>query len=140
MTVALVLPTDPILHKRCEEIVIVPKNLILEMFRLLRESGGYGLAAPQVGFNARIFITRWDEIFINPIITEKHNIIYVHEGCLSFPKKIATKRRYADICICNHWFHGTEAITIQHELDHLNGITIETSDSIEQGNVCPSLY
>lgn len=38
------------------------------MFRLMRKSGGAGLAAPQVGIDARFFVTEWREMFNNPVI------------------------------------------------------------------------
>ncbi len=52
--------------------------------------------------------------------------MYTREGCLSFPGVICEKSRYAHIKVNGHRYQESEAIVIQHELDHLNGITIVT--------------
>ena len=93
-------------------------------------------------------------ILINPVITEQWDEIDYYEGCLSFPKKGIHTKRYKNVIIQTEqeesgwYFSGVEgseegkgtweqeskkqdqeqrlleAICVQHEIDHLNGMTI----------------
>ena len=118
---------DPILNKICRADFVVPEKLISEMFTLLRKHDAIGLSAPQVGIDARLFITAWGDVFVNPTITwHSERIVQTHEGCLSFPGIIVAKTRYSSVQIGDYSYIGQEAIVLQHELDHLNGITIES--------------
>jgi len=119
---------NPWLEQICRSDAIIPSDLIPEMFRLLQERNGLGLAAPQVGFNARLFITHWGEVFISPILTWKNPAtVRVEEGCLSFPNLSAFKTRHIGIEVGGRYYDDLrQAIIIQHELDHLNGVTIAT--------------
>lgn len=120
---------NPILEKVCQSNFTIPEKLIPEMFRLLKQHQAYGLAAPQVGIDARFFVTCWGEIFINPIITwHSCDRKQVREGCLSFPNKSVSKIRHNRIVVGGHQYSGLKAWIIQHELDHLNGITIITGE------------
>ena len=51
----------------------------------MRQHGGLGLAAPQVGINARLFVAHWGEVFVNPLIVESVGSYLAVEGCLSLP-------------------------------------------------------
>lgn len=131
-------------------------KLIKEMTeRLLaaKNPKGVGLAAPQIGQPYQIFITKHHpdapiKIFINPKII-KQSIETVEgipdtkkglEGCLSIPKiwgrvtrAKAVRLRYQDAQGAWHEenFKGFEAIIIQHETDHINGI-LYTQRVLEQ--------
>ena len=92
-------------------------------------------------------------VLINPKIIDKSDEISYYEGCLSFPKHGVRTKRYKNIIVksadvdCQYYFSGAEsakdakgtwetakkhdteqrlleAICVQHEIDHLNGITI----------------
>ena len=92
-------------------------------------------------------------VLINPKIIDKSDEISYYEGCLSFPKHGIRTKRYKNIIVksadvdCQYYFSGAEsaknakgtwetakkhdteqrlleAICVQHEIDHLNGITI----------------
>ena len=93
-------------------------------------------------------------VLINPKYVTKENEIIYGEGCLSFPNRAMRTKRYRDIIIsteqseANWYFSGVkensdgksgwdkgdmkqdqelrllEAVCVQHEIDHLNGITI----------------
>ena len=96
-----------------------------------------GIAAPQVGRNIRVFYilnsenNKW-ELFINPEF-EPTNFVKVvsREGCLSVPEREEDVMRYREVKIKyqdkdGKWqekkFKNFNAVAIQHELDHLDGI------------------
>ena len=112
------------------------KKLIEQMTEVLDKKKGVGLAAPQVGENKRIFITKIpgdiQRVFINPdIIQTSQELVSCEEGCLSIPGVWADVVRPSEI-IVQAWdiggkvykieARGVLARVIQHELDHLNGI------------------
>ena len=113
-------------------------DIINEMFSIMYELNGGGLAATQVGLDMRIFIMDNSKnkdqpiVAINPKIIEKEGEIYEEEGCLSFPGVIAKVKRskWVKMNALNIFGKQYELKTngylsrcIQHELDHLNGIT-----------------
>jgi peptide deformylase len=121
----LVRPDNPILHRDCRPDFVLDLNTVQQMFRLLEETGGLGLAAPQVGIDARLFVTIWGEVFVNPKIAHREDEMQRQEGCLSLPDVIRLKKRcYKIILADNRAYEGQSAIVIQHEIDHLNGILI----------------
>lgn len=128
---------DDVLTKKCKEVkdmTFRTKVLIDDMFDTMYESGGVGLAAPQVGILKRIVVidcTGEDPILlINPEIVETSGEQTGYEGCLSVPGKsgIVTrpnvvKVRAQDINM--EWFEieGEELLAraFCHELEHLDG-------------------
>ena len=98
-------------------------------------------------------------VLINPKIISKENPIDFYEGCLSYPGQGVSTQRYRDIVVqtaqeeCGWYFSGAdslqnvrgsweeknkedeqerrilESICIQHEIDHLNGITIHDREN-----------
>ena len=96
-----------------------------------------GLSANQVGINQRVFVMkvadrlRW---CFNPEILEwSDSSVEFDEGCLSFPGDQCTITRPAEITVRYQNAQGDwseerlqdlEARCFQHELDHLNGITM----------------
>ena len=135
MTLQLVQYSDTslALRKVCRSDFSLGLRDINEMFFLLREQDGLGLAAPQVGIDARLFVTHWDEVFINPRIVELRGPFRaVREGCLSLPNVSTIVNRWSWIRLASgQVFRGSHAAIIQHEIDHLNGILI--IDPIHQG-------
>lgn len=111
------------------------ETLAANMLECMRASGGIGLAANQVGITKRVFVMSVDKtyVFVNPeIVTKGEDELRGSEGCLSFPKlSIKVKRstaltlRWQDVTGAAHEadFADLEAICIQHEIDHLDGIT-----------------
>ncbi|ORM38857.1 hypothetical protein A2G94_02520 [Francisella endosymbiont of Ornithodoros moubata] len=113
---------------------------IVEMRELMFEAGGVGLAAIQVGIKKRFFIM-YDNLeeqnpeiitIVNPQIIEQSGKIIDEEGCLSFPGVSAKVNRATIVKIKAINEFGDEieiekdgflARCIQHEIDHLNGIT-----------------
>lgn len=128
---------DDVLNKVCKEVKDISfrtKVLIDDMFDTMYESGGVGLAAPQVGILKRIVVidcTGEDPILlINPEIIETSGEQTGYEGCLSVPGKsgIVTRPNYVKVRaqdIDMEWFEieGEELLAraFCHEIDHLNG-------------------
>ncbi len=107
--------------------------LLDDMRETLIESGGVGLAAPQVGILRRVFLVdTGDEIIecINPEILEVEGEQTGAEGCLSVPGKygVVTRPYWVKIRAQDRdgeWFEaeGEELIgrCFCHENDHLDG-------------------
>ena len=131
---------DPALHKVCRPVTEFDKKLhklLDDMRETLIDSGGVGLAAPQVGILRRVFLVdvgvEENEIieFINPEILETDGEQDGPEGCLSVPGKYGLVKRpyYVKVRAQDrdgNWFEaeGEELIgrCFCHENDHLDGI------------------
>jgi peptide deformylase len=115
------------------------KNIVREMFDLMYEHKGLGLAANQVELPYRFFIMNLEGdpakaeefVFINPVISRRRGTAEGEEGCLSFPEIYAPVKRSDKIVISaynlggeevNYELNGMFARAIQHEYDHLDGI------------------
>jgi len=123
--VQLVRPDDPILRKVCRSDFTITADAINQMLCLLKENGGLGLAAPQVGIDARLFVTEWAEVFINPLVVGIASPIRVIEGCLNLPGVTAAVDRWATIRLADgRIYEGQQAVVILHEIDHLDGVLI----------------
>lgn len=130
---------DEILTKPCKEVKqITPriKELIEDMLETMYESGGVGLAAPQVGVLRRIVVidvgTEEPDpiIMVNPVILESSGEQTDEEGCLSLPGKCGkvtrpncVKARAFDENMNEYEIEGEGLLArcICHELDHLDG-------------------
>ncbi|BCS88857.1 peptide deformylase [Pseudodesulfovibrio sediminis] len=135
---------DDVLAAKAEPITEVTpelKELIEDMIETMYESDGVGLAAPQVGKPIRLICVdqtgpkiRGDlRILINPEITACDGAVDSEEGCLSCPElnlKVKRKERVSvkaldqngkEVCIDAD---GFLAIVLQHEIDHLEGVTL----------------
>ena len=131
---------EPALHKVCKPVTDFDSKLhklLDDMRDTLLDSGGVGLAAPQVGILRRIFLVDVGEEepeiveFINPEILELDGEQVGPEGCLSVPGKYGLVKRpyYAKVRAQDRngeWFEaeGEELIgrCFCHEYDHLDGI------------------
>ncbi|MHC4193395.1 MAG: peptide deformylase [Planctomycetota bacterium] len=115
-------------------------QLVARMTEIMLENKGIGLAAPQAGVPLRLFIISLDaskegvKVYINPTVkplTDEFESI--EEGCLSVPG-ISTKiRRFRKCKVTATGLDGEEfteeaeglyARALQHEYDHIEGITI----------------
>lgn len=100
---------------------------------------GIGIAAPQIGISKSIAIVDVSKrdsnckrlVLINPVILERREPEARKEGCMSLPHYTAYLKRH-------RWIHfqwmdekgmthkkistGIEAICVEHEVDHLNGV------------------
>ena len=146
MILPLRLWPDPILSQPCAQVPVDAAALSLaqDMLETMYAAGGRGLAAPQVGRLARIFVMdeTWKsgqkrpEIFLNPeILWLSPEVGPSTEGCLSIPGQEVTVTRaqalilrwtMPDGTIAAQRLQGFRAICAQHEIDHLNGIVTLT--------------
>ena len=128
---------EPALHKTCKPVTAFNGRLhalLDDMRETLIESGGVGLAAPQVGILRRVVIVdTGEEILelVNPTMLETDGEQEGAEGCLSVPGKYGLVKRpyYAKVRAQDregNWYEaeGEELIArcFCHELDHLDGI------------------
>lgn len=123
------------LTSTCKRVTLFEAQGIIEQLEkeLHASKTGAGLAANQIGINARVCIVRLRESInlVNPVIIQSFdNWIFVNEGCLSFPDQWITTARYNEIFVKDSLHPtgfvstGPEAVAIQHEIDHLNGKTM----------------
>ncbi len=84
-------PANKILRKKTEFVDKVDKKALAildDMAETLRNTGGNGLAAPQIGVSLRLIIVKLESNYmqlINPVIVKTAGEQYSLEGCLSLP-------------------------------------------------------
>lgn len=136
------------LRKSCAE--VTKEDNVKEIVDKLKEalkdySSGLGITANQIGINKKISYCKIPQVkdkkveimelvLINSKIVEKErNFIHKNEGCISFPGIWIDTDRYVFITVEYQneklekkamAFQDYEALVIQHEIDHTNGITI----------------
>jgi len=117
----------PVLHRRCAEVTVFDDalaQLVADMFASMYAANGVGLAANQIGVDARV---------INPVLhlPEQRVLVTDSEGCLSVPGQYAEVTRPATATVTGVDVHGqpvridgtgTLARCLQHEVDHLDGL------------------
>ncbi len=135
----LVFYPDKRLKIKCEpveEITPELKQLARNMYQYMIKCGGIGLAANQVNKTFRLIVVEGEKPFymFNPVIIQGSRSQYKLEGCLSFPNETKRCRRHQKIVVryknmagneVTGHFHGLLARCVQHEIDHLNGITFD---------------
>lgn len=143
----IVLSPDPRLRQECapiEEITPEIEHLVEKMKDDMFENGGCGLAAPQVGELIQLAIVDTDYsdesdydpyVLINPVIVEQSdNLVPHNEGCLSIPGINCEIKRPDHVVVQAYNLDGDlmryEAsgdlmcVCLQHEIDHLHGMTM----------------
>lgn len=135
---------DPVLEREGVPIETFDDALrekVRQMFELMYEARGVGLAAPQVGWSARLFIANpsadreqpeLERVFINPEIKAQKGRVIAEEGCLSFPGLTFDVPRAKWVKMTAQDLDGEpfEIATddplisriLQHENDHLLGV------------------
>lgn len=149
MTVLKIVTTpDPILKMKSQVVDKIDKSvqqLMDDMLESMYAANGAGIAAVQVGILKRIFILDFGKndrdvtqegpiFFVNPEILEFSNEQQVYqEGCLSFPGGYCDMMRPKKVKIKYQDYYGKEQVMeadewmargIQHEFDHVEGITM----------------
>ena len=130
---ALLRPAKPLV--RIDEAVC---EAVEQMFEIMYEAEGIGLAANQVALPYRIFVVNTagrrgdgeDLVFINPVLSRPRGTAVQEEGCLSLPGLRMDVRRPEKIFV-EAWSLDGEPIrldldgllsrVVQHEFDHLEG-------------------
>lgn len=116
------------------------RSIVREMFELMYEAKGIGLAANQVALPLRVFVMNpsgdaalKDEecVFINPVLSNRKGSEEGEEGCLSLPQTYGQVRRAEELVVEAFDLTGREyryelndlpARVVQHENDHLDGV------------------
>jgi peptide deformylase len=139
----ILLHPDPRLKRPAEPVAaITPElgRLAEDMLATMYDAPGIGLAAPQVGVNARLIVMDCVKdkavpprpmVLINPQVTWRSEETNVYEeGCLSIPDHYADITRPAEVEVAwtdetgqsrTERFAGLWATCVQHEIDHLEG-------------------
>ena len=145
------------LQLMCEEVKTVKEGeeIGVQLLKELTESeNGIGLAANQIGINKRVCVVNVKEplVLINPKIVERSEEQFMFsEGCLSFPKKYVRTGRHTSVTVETDNHEGKmvfsadskdindafETACIQHEIDHLDGITMFERAMVAQPHRAP---
>jgi len=139
------------LEQKCSPVSVKEGEEIgVRLLHELRESdNGIGLAANQIGINKRVCVINVKEplVLINPKIIEHSKEQFVFpEGCLSFPDSKVKTKRYESIVVKADNHKGKlsfsanskdindafECVCVQHEIDHLDGITMFDREFINE--------
>ena len=115
------------------------KEITSDMQNILSNTSGVGLAANQIGITKRLILINaarygFSGFMINPVITRgSKKLIEFEEQCLSVPDYTGKTIRHKKVTVeyyDENWVKqkktclGILSIIVQHEIDHLNGITI----------------
>ncbi|SDF61699.1 peptide deformylase [Blastococcus aurantiacus] len=140
--------SDPVLHRPCAPVTAFDRglrHLLLDMFASMEAADGVGLAANQIGVDARIFVIDCPDAagedvvgyVVNPTLTLLEAVDgepaeeVTEEGCLSVPGPYAElarafRARVDGVDVNGDPVHieatGMAARCLQHEVDHLEGI------------------
>lgn len=122
------------------------------LFAALKGLGGVGLSANQIGVNKRACVIKFNDVelfLLNPVIKERSNDGFIfYEGCLSIPdtikKPVRTIRATYVVVQTDNLGElrfeinpeedrkgdrvsddTMKTVVVQHEIDHLDGITIK---------------
>lgn len=146
----IVFMSDPSLSRKAQPVDAITdevKDLAKDMLDMMYAARGCGLAAPQVGEQIRLIVVDvdWDPnnkkkkrnpyVLINPEIVELSDETHASsEGCLSFPGVTTEVMRANKIVVEAEALDGDRYAysaeqsllcdCLQHEIDHLNGITL----------------
>lgn len=141
------------LYTKCEEanmekiskmwLTLIDKKL-KKAYKLANHGDFPGISLNQLGVFFRAFIMRLDgvpTVIWNPEILEvSEEMVRLREGCLSYPGMSIKKERFSSIKLRYYTtqkeqkeilFSGLQAILVQHEIDHLDGISY-SHDEIEE--------
>jgi peptide deformylase len=116
-------------------------DLAQDLIRTMYEFDGVGLAAPQAGVSRRIIVVdpHWGKdgktpapvVMLNPVLEYGSDETETEEGCISLPELYAKVIRPNRITVSftdlqgekrSMQLEGYQAVVIQHEYDHLEGV------------------
>lgn len=140
---------NPVLRQKAKRVSSIDgaiAQLIDDMVETMREVGGVGLAAPQVGVPLRIAVIELPDeeiiVLVNPKIVKRSGERQIEEGCLSIPGYRGEIQRSEKVTVKGLDRFGREirikgegllAQALEHELDHLDGtLYIDHLESIDK--------
>jgi len=137
----------PVLKKVCHRVEAIDGQihaLVQDLLDTMRDGpGSVGVAAPQIGVTLRVCVVDVSAsrhgkddnhgllCMINPEITSRSGSTIMREGCMSVPDYTGDVERATEITVRYDEPGGTEriitatgfeAVAIQHEMDHLDGV------------------
>jgi len=137
----------PLLKKRSHRVERVDaqiNGLITDLIDTMREGpGSVGVAAPQIGVSLSVCVVDVSKskhgkdnnhgllVMVNPEILSSSGSAIMREGCMSVPDYTGDVERATSVTVRylnREWeiqhveARGFEAVAIQHEMDHLDGI------------------
>lgn len=149
----------PVLKKLCHRVEQIDQNihtLIQDLVDTMHDGpGSVGVAAPQIGVTLRVCVVDVSKnrhgkennhgllLMINPEITGRSGSATMREGCMSVPDYTGDVDRATEITVQFSEPDGTEriiaasgfeAVALQHEMDHLDGVLfLDRVTSIKTG-------
>ena len=134
---------DKTLSKVSKPVVDIDHDLVKEMKVMVRARNAWGLSAVQVGVLERFCVVRYGNeviLLVNPEITKRSKqTCWVNEGCLSLGTLTRVMARHKRVTVrfmgddgLRHAIKGTGTFgaCLQHEIDHMDGITINDAKPI----------
>ncbi len=141
---------DPALKEVSQPVLSVTEQsvqLLTDLADTLYSTPGVGIAAPQIGVLLRAIVVdvTWlpprkgkeppkghgKIALFNPRVVKAEGTLTFREGCLSIPEFLADVRRASFVRVegldaggqpCVYESEGLEAVALQHEIDHLDGL------------------
>ena len=156
---------EPTLYKTSRPVKVFDARLhqlLDDMAETLLQSGGVGLAAPQVGVLRRAVLVIETNVpegeeekiieLLNPEIIERNGEQRGAEGCLSFPDEYGIVTRPMEVTVRAQDRYGKEFLAYGgdfgdrscfcHEIDHLDGVVFTslcermlTQEELENGKI-----
>lgn len=137
----------PVLKKLCNRVELIDdtiQTLITDLLDTMHAGpGSVGVAAPQIGVTLRVCVVDVSKnrlgkennhgllCMINPEIIGRSGVAVMREGCMSVPDYTGDVERATEVSVRFIEPDGTErviaafgfeAVAIQHEMDHLDGV------------------
>jgi len=130
-----VILNNDLLSLPCEPVGLEEGNAIAQILLDSLPDYGVGIAANQLGIQKNVCLVNVEKpiVLINPKIVKAEGSTHFLEGCLSFPDESVLTVRFTAITVIadNHEQplnfseeNLLECVCAQHEIDHLNGITM----------------
>jgi len=134
----LTMMDNPVLHRKAKRVRTIDdsiQKLIDDMIDTMRDTGGAGLAAPQIGVPLQVVVIEIPDedvvTLINPELVKTSGEREMVEGCLSLPGYRGEVKRWESVTAKGRDRSGKAirikadgllAHVLQHEIDHINGI------------------
>ncbi len=143
----ILLYPHPILKKMCRPVAAIDpeiRGLVRDLIDTMHAGpGSVGVAAPQIGVSLRVCVVDVSAsrqgkdnnhgllVLVNPEIVAREGAAVMREGCMSIPDYTGDVERATAITVRftdesenarEVAAEGFEAVAIQHEMDHLDGV------------------